>query len=119
MLADLIKAVVKSEELDKECISTESLLSKIEDAAKTVKEKGRNVVLFSIDAKALYPNINIKRAAKETGKKVMESKAEFKNIDYKAAATYLTNKRIRDSVALHVLKHFFIFFYFFFIFLIL
>ena len=52
----------------------------------------------SADAVALYPNLDIKRSAKECAKEIVETDAEFKDINLRAALIYIGLNCDKDEV---------------------
>ena len=59
-LCNVIKAVAEGHPLaGEECSSTEDMLNRTERAEKVVNAEGEKAVMLSIDAIALYPNLDI------------------------------------------------------------
>ena len=98
VLCDVIDAVGKSHPDQQECPSTEACCNKMEDSEVIIEERGVNVIVGSIDAVGLYPNLNIPLAAREVSKEWMESGMEVDNFDYRAAGVYLASTCTKEAI---------------------
>ena len=70
--------------------STEEMLNCLEKASITIKEKGRNVVIASMDVVGLYPNLEIEKSARMCGKAGEESDIEIIDGNWEWAVRYVT-----------------------------
>ena len=57
-----------------ECQSSEEMIYYLGEAARVIKEKGKNVVVASEDVDGLYPNIDINHTAVICGDAVRETR---------------------------------------------
>ena len=91
ILSTVLNAVTNAlDETDsKEVLSTEDLLGLLEDAEVKISKESNSVVLGSIDAKALYPSLDVDNSAYLCGQAVAKSKLHFKNIDTRALTIYI------------------------------
>ena len=78
-----------SSSVERESKSTEYVLSQLDVACIVVEEKGRYVCVGSGDTTALYPSLKHAPSAKLCGQLVLESKGDFKGIDFRAAGVML------------------------------
>ena len=76
LLADVLDSVVLSGAKQEEALSTEDVLSALEDTATKVNEEGERVVVSSINVVGLYPNLNPERAARQCNDELIESQIE-------------------------------------------
>ena len=75
-----------------EVISSEELLSYVDDLNKQLEELGapeEGLCIGSLDVKALYPSLVIKHCAKITHDRIIRSGMKFDNVDLKWACIYI------------------------------
>ena len=72
LLADILDCVVKGGSKQEEALSTEDVLSRLEDAATQVEEEGERIVVASVDVIGLYPNLDRRAAARQCNQEVVE-----------------------------------------------
>ena len=88
-MASLITPFNEEAEDETQVESTEDLQAAVEEFNdKEVKEK---VELYSMDAKALYPSITIKKSAEAVYKIMTESKIKVENVNYLELARYMAH----------------------------
>ena len=78
-----------------EILSTEELLNKFEVYNHVRIQKGyssRNVMIASMDIDKWYPTMKIRPMIREIKQMIIDSKIEFKEIDYENASKYLGEK---------------------------
>ena len=61
-------------------------------------KEGRQIIFTSMDVVGLYPNMNIKRCAEECGQEIMESKVEYKNIDFEMAGKFIASNMTQEDI---------------------
>ena len=83
---------------NEECQSTEEMLSMIEEASDKLEKEGMDPMTMSLDVKKLYNNMVIREAAKEVAQEIIETKIEFKNIDYVVGAKYVAASCSREEI---------------------
>ena len=72
LASDILAPVAIAQE--NECQSSEEMIYYLGEAAKVIKEKGKNVVVASEDVDGLYPNIDINHSAVICGDAVRETR---------------------------------------------
>ena len=80
--------IFKTQKPLQEAIYTEEVLSRLEDAAVEIEEDAERTVVGSIDAKGLYPNLNMNKVAAECGLEFLESPVQIEGLDVRAALIY-------------------------------
>ena len=89
LLADIIEAAIMSYPGHSECQSTEDMLAKVDKAAETIREVGKDVCMGSGDAVALYPSLLHEESALYCADVIRRCPARFENIDTHTAAVFL------------------------------
>ena len=92
-ISELLESALKGME-QAEVISTEEMLSCIDDLNETWKEKQFNpewdeIFVGSLDAEALYPSLDTDRVAKLCGETLVKSGLKIQNVDWKWATSYV------------------------------
>jgi len=97
----LISMVIKNihKEEDTVCGNTEELLKEIKQLNQNKIEK--DIVVGSLDVKALYPSLDVDFTAEVVAKVFRESEYQIKGVDYNKVGLYLslnlTEKEMRDA----------------------
>ena len=101
VLTEILNAALRSFPVKHECLSTEEMLVKVDNANQVVREQGRYICVGSGDVTALYLSLRHEESSKLCGEVIKYYPGEFSNIDSKAAAifiaTYCTQKEIYSS----------------------
>lgn len=77
LLTNILVGVVKGADEQLEAESSEHVLSSLEDAEDIIEKEAKRVVVGSLDAVGLFPNLDVEEAAKECRLEIEESKVEF------------------------------------------
>ena len=105
LVCGVLSALVRCHPEQEECPSTEACLCVMEDSEEVVKRTGVNVIVGSMDAVGLYPNLDVLMAAREVAKEIMESQINMANIDFRQAAIYLATVCTPDELKEADLTH--------------
>ena len=97
-IADILDCVTQGGESQEEALSTEDVLNKLEDAATRVKDEGERIVVASVDAVGLYPNLNPRAAARQCNKEISESEVKMPDIDLRSASIFLAATMERKEI---------------------
>ena len=88
VIADLLEPLVSVSLPSQEDLSTEEVLSQLEEAEKLIKEQGHtNVTAGSLDVKALYPSLDQTGASEAVSKFVLESKVDLEGVNWREVQT--------------------------------
>ena len=90
-ISDILESISQSMETD-EVVSSEELLSFVDDLNKTLEAEGvpeLGLCVGSLDVKALYPSLVVKACAKLVHDRVMKSPVKFPDISAKWASIYV------------------------------
>ena len=90
-VSDILDAAGNRSSRD-EAISTEEMLSNIDDLTKKLEvtpEPEHGMFVGSLDAVALYPSIEVRDASQLVAKRVAESKLIFDGVNWRRATTYV------------------------------
>ena len=93
MLSDIMAATFSSED-SVEAISTEDMLSKVEELNRRIEQgeiSPKNLTIGSLDVESLYPSIDTKKAAEICRDRIMKSPLEIEGVDFKWTGLYLSN----------------------------
>ena len=91
-LADFLSPLVASQRPRMEDLSTEEVMEQLEQAQRTMKEtKARNIMVGSLDVKALYPSLDQEGSARAVANFVKESPTEVKGIDWRSAQVFVAS----------------------------
>ena len=104
MLADIIDGVVMGGKAQEEALSTEDVLSSLEKAATVIADEGERVVVASIDAIGLYPNLDARSAARQCNLELVESEVGLPDLDLRAATVFLAATMTRDELRQYKLQ---------------
>ena len=92
IMSDLLEPLVSLQSPRFEDLSTEEVLSQLEDAQKSIASTGRrDTVVGSLDVKALYPSLDQMGSARIVAKFVRESPHEVNNIDWRHAQVFIAS----------------------------
>ena len=108
LLSDILEPLVAVKLPRMEDVSTEEVLSQLEEASEAIWDSGAtNTMVGSLDVRALYPSLDQVEASRAIAKFVMESPTEIAGIDYRQAQVFLAcnmdeHKKKREKI-LHLL----------------
>ena len=88
IMSTLLREVWRGEETT--CENTEELLANIEEINNNRSERRGEIVVGSLDVKALYPSLDVDHAAEIVEKVLVESDLEFDGINNKELGLYLS-----------------------------
>ena len=89
---EIVKKVAEEASVGNDCKSTEELLNKFEEYNRTRIQNGfasKNVIIASMDINKWYPSMKTRPMTKEIKQMIIDSKIEFKEIDYDKISKYL------------------------------
>ena len=98
---NIIRKVAEEASVGNDCKSTEELLNRCEEYNNVRIQNGfssKNVIIASMDIDKLFPNMKIKPMMKEVNQMIVESKIEFKEIDYENASKYLGEEMTIEEI---------------------
>ena len=105
-LADILQPMIVADLLRMEDMSTEEVITQLEEAERTMKDSGlTNTMVGSLDVKALYPSLDHMGAAEAVEKFVYNSKVEMCSVDYRAAQVFMASNLMEDEVMKEGLVH--------------
>merc|ERR1711954_234440 len=93
MVSDILGYLFQADNNNVEVTSTEDFLSRIEDLNQQIREgkvNGDQLMVGSLDVEALYPSIDVNRAAEIVKERVMESELRLEGIDWRWMLIYMT-----------------------------
>ena len=88
IMSTLLREIWRGEETT--CENTEELLANIEELNNSRSERKGEIVVGSLDVKALYPSLDVDHAAEIVEKMLLESDLEFDGINSKELGLYLS-----------------------------
>ena len=92
LISDILEPMVSTCLPRQEDLSTEEVVSQLEDAAKEIREnKLRDTMVSSLDVRALYPSLDVEASSEGVAKFVRESKIEIEGIDWREVQVYLAS----------------------------
>ena len=89
MACNILDRVIAATSDSQECLSSQEVFYRLEEAEERIGKEGKEVVYGSMDAIGLYPSIRIKEAAKEAGKTVVTSRVKFAGVNYEETGMYV------------------------------
>ena len=99
-LADIVDSANDARNT-RELVSCEELCGLIDDLNEDFKARSQDmneVMISSLDAKALYPSLNIRKSAKIVAERVTESGVKIEGVNYKWVGKYLALTMSRNEV---------------------
>ena len=90
LLSGVISPIIEEFSDEFWCDSTEDLMARIQEVNNLSDLERKGICIFSMDAKALYPSLEIVRTSKVIGEIIRESTIELKNVDTTELARYLS-----------------------------
>ena len=91
-LSDLLEPLISVKSPRLEDLSTEEVLAQLKEAQDTVKEAGlKDVMVGSLDVKALYPSLDQEGSARAVAQFVRESEVELDGIDWRHVQVFLAS----------------------------
>ena len=92
ILSDILEPLVSLQSPRFEDLSTEEVLSQLEEAQKAVASTGRrDTVVGSLDVKALYPSLDQMGSARIVAKFVKECPHDISNVDWRHAQVFIAS----------------------------
>ena len=98
IVSELLDKVSDAAESTTECLNTEELCFKVREVNKKLKDIDEDIVLGSLDAKALYPSLRIKESMKIVTEMVEESDIDLTSTDWKSMMNYLAVKKSEEEL---------------------
>ena len=90
ILSDLVAPVSRAREIQKECQSTEEMVTHIQTANQKIMESDtESIMVGSMDVEALYPSIHQREGAKIVTEEIIKSDIKYEGVDTRKAAVYL------------------------------
>ena len=83
-VSNILGALAEADDDSFECTSTEDLISKVNELNNKIREgtvKSEDLMVGSLDVKALYPSIDVKQAGKICKDRIMESSLKIEGLD--------------------------------------
>ena len=79
----------EGEEERVECISSEEMLHYLENCEEKQEEMNEDLAVASADVVALFPSLDVKESARIVGRRVENSKCEYRGVNYQAGMRYM------------------------------
>ena len=99
MIADVLEPMISLQLPRLEDKSTEEVLSQLEETEKYLVENGHtDIMVGSLDVKALYPSLDIKQSAMIVEQFILNSKVEVNGINTRAAQVYLASNLSESEI---------------------
>ena len=104
-MSDLIVPVTLMNKKSREAQSTEEVLRAVEEASvKLREERVQELVIGSMDVRALYPSLDIEASARIVSEEIIKSEIEYRGVDIKLAGVYLATalskeRQSREGIA--------------------
>ena len=98
---NIIRKVAEEASVGNDCKSSEELLNRFEAYNNARIQNGysdKNVIIASMDIDKWFPSMKIKQMMKEVKQMIVESKIEFKEIDYDNASKYLGEEMTIEEI---------------------
>ena len=90
ILSDLVAPISRTRESQKECQSTEEMVTHIQEANKKIEESNKDSIMVgSMDVEALYPSIHQREGARIVAEEIVKSDIKYEGVDVRKAAVYL------------------------------
>ena len=92
LLSDILEGMFQADSDGVEVISTEDLLSKVEDLNTQIREgsiEDTSLMIGSLDVEALYPSIDARKAGQIVRDRITESDLKVDGVDWRWVLIYL------------------------------
>ena len=92
LISDFLEPMIAADLPRQEDLSTEEVLSQLEEAQVEIKRLGlKDTMAGSLDVRALYPSLDQERAAESVAKFVRRSKVKVEGVDWREAQVFLAS----------------------------
>ena len=91
LICDIVCSISRKCEESEECPSTQDCINGLEVAEERIEREAVRLVMGSIDAEAMYTNMDMNMAAIEVAKKWLESGMLIENMDVRNAQVFIAS----------------------------